>query len=76
MGEFLSFECQKMLQDNDIIHQKTCPYTPQQNGVVERKHRHVVQVARALIHHAGLSQKFWGEAVLIATHIRSWQKEI
>lgn len=68
-AEFLSFDCQKLFQNNGIIHQKTCPYTPQQNEVVEWKHRHVIQVARALLHHAGLPHRFWGEAVLTATYI-------
>lgn len=67
--EFLSHNCQSLLQENGIVHQRTCTYTPQQNGVVERKHRHLIQVARALLLHAGLDQKFWGDAVLTATYI-------
>lgn len=68
-AEFLSSECQQLLQARGIIHQKSCPYTPQQNGVVERKHRHIIQVARALLHHANLPQYFWGEVVLTATFL-------
>lgn len=33
--EFLSYSCQMMLKNFGILHQRTCPYTPQQNGVVE-----------------------------------------
>ena len=45
-GEFLSL--QSFFKDNDVLFQHSCVYTPQQNGVVERKHRHILQVARAL----------------------------
>ena len=43
--------------------------TPQQNGVVERKHRHLLDTARAIRLHAGFPKHFWGECVLAATHI-------
>ncbi|KAF7810456.1 retrovirus-related Pol polyprotein from transposon TNT 1-94 [Senna tora] len=68
-SEFLSSTCQALFTKNGVVHQKSCTYTPQQNGFVERKHRHLNQVSRALMFYAGLSDKFWGEAMLCAAYI-------
>jgi Integrase core domain len=42
-----------------IIHQTTCPYTPQQNGVAERKHRHIVELSLATMSYASIPHKYW-----------------
>lgn len=44
-----------------IQHQTTCPYTPQQNGVSERKHRHLIELALASMSHTSIPPKFWDE---------------
>lgn len=61
--------CKKFFQMQGIVHQTSCAYRPQQNARVERKHRHVLEVARALMFQSGLKISFWGEAVLTAAYI-------
>ncbi|CAL2249190.1 unnamed protein product [Prunus armeniaca] len=46
-GEFFNHDLNQFLQDHGIIHQRSCPYTPQHNGVAERKNRHLLEVVRA-----------------------------
>ena len=59
-GKFTSFE--DFLASKGIQRQTTKPYSPQQNGVVERKNQTVKEMARSLLHHASLPPSFWGEA--------------
>ena len=67
--EFCGGAMQEYLLLKGFEHQKTCVYTPQQNGVVERKHRHLLDTARALFFQSKVPIEFWGECVLAATHI-------
>jgi hypothetical protein len=42
----------------DIVHRVSCSHTHQQNGSVERKHRHIVETDLALLAHASMALKF------------------
>ncbi|GJU86295.1 retrovirus-related pol polyprotein from transposon TNT 1-94 [Tanacetum coccineum] len=64
--ELVNDECLAYLRKHGIVHQKSMVHTPQQNVVVERKHEHLLDTARALKFHFALLDKFWGDCVLIA----------
>lgn len=68
-GEFMGHDFQNLLNSCGITHQRTAPYTPQQNGAVERKHRQLLQLARFLMIEASMLEKFWPYSLLMATHI-------
>eukprot|EP00268_Persea_americana_P059265 TRINITY_DN7252_c0_g2_i3.p1 TRINITY_DN7252_c0_g2~~TRINITY_DN7252_c0_g2_i3.p1 ORF type:complete len:904 (-),score=94.40 TRINITY_DN7252_c0_g2_i3:300-3011(-) len=68
-GEYVSKEFQTFLQSKGIISQRSCPYTPQQNGVSERKNRHLLDIARSLLLASSVPTRFWPEALSTAVHV-------
>lgn len=67
--EYCSADFEKILRENGIVHQKTAPYTSQQNGVAERFNRTIMDKVRCMLADADLSKQFWAEAVSTATYI-------
>jgi len=53
-----------LFSSKGIIHQKTCIETPEQNGIVEHKHQHILNVTRVLLFQANLPFIFWNFVVL------------
>ena len=53
-GEFTFNAFKLFCSSHGIIHQFSCPHTPQQNGVAERKHRHVVEYGLTMLSHSKL----------------------
>ncbi|KAE9035822.1 hypothetical protein PR002_g7374 [Phytophthora rubi] len=54
-----------------ISQEFSTPYTPHQNGKVERSNLVVVEMARSLLQSSGMSNRFWGDAVLTAAYMRN-----
>ncbi|MCO5552083.1 hypothetical protein L7F22_005593 [Adiantum nelumboides] len=68
-GEFLSKEFSQYLLQHGIKRQLTCSYTPQQNGVLERKNRTLFDVARCMLKDKGHSNCYWAEAINTACYL-------
>lgn len=68
-GEFVNHELSNFFRTNGVIHQTTCPYTPQQNGRVERRHIILLEMSRALCFQSKLPISFWGECILTSTYL-------
>ena len=62
--EYFSSALSSFLSSQGVLHQSTCPHTPQQNGITERKNRHLVETAGTLLLNANIPVHYWGYAVL------------
>ncbi|KAJ9547558.1 hypothetical protein OSB04_020101 [Centaurea solstitialis] len=68
-GEYLSDEFDNHLMECGIVSQLTPPYTPQMNGVSERRNRTLLDMVRTMMCHSTLPMSFWGHALETAAHI-------
>jgi len=68
-GEFNSGAFVIFCNEHGIRHNTTTPYTPQQNGVVERRNQTVVEIARCLLKSMHEPSRLWGEAVRTVVYI-------
>ena len=57
--EFFKGECSAYMSQLGIEHQISCADRPQQNGSVERKHRHILDATKALRLHSHMPLKLW-----------------
>jgi transposase InsO family protein len=69
VGEYLLGDFFDFCVEHGIIHESTQPYSPQSNGVAERKNRTLTDLVNAMLETLGLSKEWWGEAILIACHV-------
>jgi hypothetical protein len=68
-GEYLSTKFKHYLFTKGIVHQMSCPYTPKQNGLAERKHRYILETAITLLQTAHLPPKFWFRACATSIYL-------
>lgn len=68
-GEFLSGDFARLCEEAGIQRHLTAPYSPQQNGVVERRNRTVMAMARSLLKGMSVPGRLWGEAVRHAVYL-------
>ena len=68
-GEFNSAEFNDFCKLNGIKRQLTTAYTPQQNGVAERKNRTMLNLVRSMLSSKGVPKMFWPEAVKWTTYV-------
>jgi len=54
-----------------MVNYLTAPNTPEQNGVAERTGRSIVEMMRAMLHHANLNSTFWKHALDTAIYIKN-----
>lgn len=67
--EFVNKSVELLVNKFGLRHQRTVPYTPEQNGSAERELRTIVEAARTLIHSKNLSLNFWAEAVNTTVYV-------
>lgn len=68
-GEFNAKDFTTYLQTHGILHQSSCPKTPEQNGKVERKHRSIIDLGLTMMFHAKLPSHFWLEYFFTAVFL-------
>jgi transposase InsO family protein len=68
-GEYFSNIFALFCEEHGIIHERTPPYSPQLNGVAERKNRTLTNLVNAMLDTSALSKEWWGEAILTVCHV-------
>jgi hypothetical protein len=66
--EFKNSQFEGFLEEQGIKHEFSSPYTPQQNGVVERKNRTLLDMVRTMLDEYKTPDRFWVEAINTACY--------
>jgi transposase InsO family protein len=70
-GEYCGHQFKNFLKEEGIQQQLTAPYSPQQNGIAERKNRTLMEMARCMLIESKLQKSLWAEAVNTANYIQN-----
>lgn len=70
-GEFTSKIFLNHLQNMGIRQLISCPHTPQQNSLAERKHRHITELGLSMMFESKMPQKYWVEAFFTSNFLRN-----
>jgi transposase InsO family protein len=62
-SEFKNLQVEEYLEEEGIKHEFSAPYTPQQNGIVERKNRTLIYMPRTMLGEYKMPERFWSEVV-------------
>jgi transposase InsO family protein len=68
-GEYVSMAFKSFTDTHGILHRFTCPYTSEQNGISERKHRHITETGLTLLAQSHLPSIHWVDAFLTAVYL-------
>jgi hypothetical protein len=67
-SKFRNTQVEEFLDEEGIKHELSTPYTPQQNGIIERNNRTLIEAARTMLDEYKAPDSFWAEAINIACH--------
>jgi hypothetical protein len=70
-GEHFPHKFPTFCEEHGIVHQKSASYTPQQNGLTERKNMTLVNMVNCMILSAKLHFNLWGETLLTTCHVHN-----
>jgi transposase InsO family protein len=68
-GEYFSNAFDEFCVEHGIVRERTPPYSPQSDGIAERKNRTLTKLVNSMLDTAGLSKEWWCEALLTTCHV-------
>ena len=68
-GEFTSKEFKDFCENNGIRRPLILPYSPQQNGMAERKNRYILDMVRIMVKSKRMPKELWVEAIDCAVYL-------